>query len=72
MKRLAELPGLSDACSERIATLLRAREPATITEIANSLAIPEYTAAVNLRQLLKKGIIGCTTPEIVPRKYFYK
>ena len=72
MKRLTELPGLSDACSGRITTLLQSHESMTITDISKSLSIFEYTAAINLRNLLKKGNIGCTTPDVKPRKYFYR
>src|SRR6185503_1800318 len=53
-KRLTELPGISEACSERITTLLQSHKPMTITDISKSLSIFEYTAAINLRNLLKK------------------
>ncbi len=72
LRPLPNIPCASDAIAERIATLLGSREAMTITEITKSLAMLEYTVAVNLQRLLEKGIIGCTPSHVTPRRYFYK
>jgi hypothetical protein len=72
LQPLQDLPGLSEASGERIATLLKHKEAMTLTEISKSLNMREYTIAINIQSLLKRGIVGCTPPDIEPRKYFCK
>lgn len=72
MKALKDIPGYPDATAARIATLLQSHKPMTITEIGKTLSILEYTAAPNILKLLKQGVIGCTPPDVIPRKYFYR
>jgi hypothetical protein len=72
LKPLSDIPGASEAVAERIATLLQGGKAMTSQEICKALDMLEYTVSINLGALLDKNIIGCTSPDIIPRRYFYK
>ena len=72
LKPLTDLPGPSEALAERIATLLQRGHTMTSQEICRALDLLEYTVSMNLGALLDKNVIGCTSTDDSPRRYFYK